>query len=263
MPVLYSRRLDSRADGAAMNSASTFSTRLPAFAVAALIVAACATTAGAQTPSPTPSIPSIVTVGEAILRRAPDRAYVTASVESRARNPQDAQRQNAEAMAAVQAALRNAGIPEQAIRTLGYSIRQEVDFVNGRRVPRDYLATNGVEVRLDNVERTGEILGLVVEAGATSVGGVRFDLQDRAGAEREAVRLAVEDARARAQAMAEGAGRSLGDILRIEDTVQPPGLPRPMTMARMAQDAVEAVDVPVAAGEIEIHAQVTLTVEIR
>jgi uncharacterized protein YggE len=49
-------------------------------------------------------------------------------------------------------------------------------------------------VRLNAIERTGELLDLLVQAGATSVSGVRFDLKDRAGAEREALRLAVIDA---------------------------------------------------------------------
>lgn len=211
--------------------------------------------------TPTPSLPSIVTTGEAIVRRAPDRVFVTASVESRSKNPREAQRQNAEAMTAVQRAIEGAGVPREAVRTLGYSIEQEVDYVNGRRVLREYLARNAVEVRLDQVERTGEILDLLVQSGATSVTGVRFDLQDRATVEHEAVRLAVVDARARAEAAAAGAGRSLGDILRIEDAFQPNPPPRPM-MA-MAREAADQMPTPVAPGEIEIRAQVTLTVAIR
>jgi len=208
-------------------------------------------------------VPAIVTVGEAVVRRAPNRVYITASVESRARDPREAQRKNAEGMASVLRALDDADIPDDDVRTLGYSIQQEVDYVDGRRVLRDYLASNAVEVRLDDVERAGEVLGALVQAGATSVSGLRFDLRDRAAAEREAVRLAVSNARARAEAMADGAGETLGDILRIEDSVQGPMPPRPMAMSRMSPQAAEAVDVPVAAGEIEIHAQVTLTIAIR
>ena len=62
------------------------------------------------------------------------------------------------------------------------------------------------------------MLDAVVQAGATSIGGVRFDLKDRAGAEREALRLAVADARARAEAAAAGAGRTIDRVLRIDDT---------------------------------------------
>ena len=113
--------------------------------------------------------PSIVTTGEAVVRRAPDQAFVTVSVESRARNPRDAQRQNAETMTAVQQRIAAAGVPKDAVRTLGYNIQQEFDFIEGRRVARGYLARNAVEVRVDAVDRTGEILDAAVQAGATSV----------------------------------------------------------------------------------------------
>ena len=56
-------------------------------------------------------------------------------------------------MTAVQARVAGAGIPKDAVRTLGYNIQQEFDFTNGRRVPRDYVARNAIEVRLDAVER--------------------------------------------------------------------------------------------------------------
>jgi hypothetical protein len=215
----------------------------------------------AQIPSP-PAEPSITTTGEAVIRRAPDRSFVTAAVETRARDPRDAQRQNAATMTAVQQRLEAAGVAGDAVRTLGYSIQQEVDWVNGRRVLREYLARNAIEVRLDAIERTGEILDTVVQAGATAVTDVRFDLVDRAGAEREALRLAVIDARARADAAAAGAGLTVDRVLRIDDSRQSFQPPRPMlAMAREAADMQVAT--PIEAGDIEIRAQVTLTVAIK
>jgi hypothetical protein len=227
----------------------------------ALIWLSLAASVAAQEP-PSAQVPSIVTVGEAIVRRAPDRAFVTVSVETRAKSPRDAQRLNAEAMTAVQQRLTQARIAKEAIRTTGYDLQQEFDFVQGRRVPREFVARNGVEVRLDDIARTGEILDAVVQSGATTVSGIRFDLQDRDAVEREALRLAVADARARADAAASGAGRSVDRVLKIEDTrdgmIVPP---RPMmTMARVAEAAPQT---PVEPGLIEIRARVTLTVSMR
>jgi len=226
---------------------------------AALAIAA---PASAQEPPASPQVPSIVTTGEAVVRRAPDRAFLVAAVETRARDPKETQSQNAKAMNAVQARVVASGIPKDAVRTLGYNIQQEFDFVNGRRVPRGYVARNAVEIRVDALERLGELLDAVVQAGATNVSGVRFDLRDRAGAEREALRQAVADARARAEAAASGVGRTIDRVLRIDDTRREP--PRPMPMAMMAREAAQAdAPTPVEPGEIEIHAQATLTVSIK
>jgi uncharacterized protein YggE len=210
-------------------------------------------------PPPGPPVPQVVANGEAVVQRAPDRAFVTAAVETRARNPRDAQRQNAERMNDVRERVLGAGIPREAIRTTGYSIHQEVDLVNGRRVPREYLARNGLEIRVDAIERTGELLDLLVQAGANVVGGVRFDLQDRAAAEREALRLAVADARARAEAAAAGAGRAVDAILRIEDGGG--GMP-PRPMMRMALEASDAAT-PIEPGTIEIRVQVRVTASMK
>ena len=209
-----------------------------------------------------PAVPSIVTTGDAVVRRAPDRAFLVATVETRARDPKEAQSQNAKMMSAVQARVAAAGIPKDAVRTLGYNIQQEFDFTNGRRIPRGYVARNAVEARVDALESLGELLDAVVQAGATSISGVRFDLRDRAGAEREALRLAVVDARARAEAAAAGVGRTIDRVLRIDDTRR--DVPRPMPMGMMAREVAQAdVAPPIEAGEIEIRAQATLTVSIK
>jgi hypothetical protein len=235
--------------------------RLIAATLALAFVAGSGKAAASAQDALVPAPPSIVTTGEAVVRRAPDQAFVTVSVESRARNPRDAQRQNAETMTAVQQRIAAAGVPKDAVRTLGYNIQQEFDFVDGRRVARGYLARNAVEVRVDAIDRTGEVLDAAVQAGATSVASVRFDLKDRAAAEREALRLAVVDARARADAAAAGAGRAVDRVLRIDDTPQGAGPPRPM-MA-MAREAADIQQTPIEAGELEIRAQVTLTVSIK
>ncbi|MFN7915762.1 MAG: SIMPL domain-containing protein [Vicinamibacterales bacterium] len=206
-------------------------------------------------------IPSIVTTGNATVRRAPDQAFVSVGVETRARTPRDAQAQNAQAMTAVQQRIAAAGIPKDAVRATGYSIQQEFDYSNGKQTPRGYVARNGIEVRVDAVEKTGDLLDTVVGGGATAISGVRFDIKDRVGAEREALRLAVADARARAEAMAAGAGRALDRILRIVDNVQPHFKPQPAMMVSRAAEA--PAETPVAPGEIEVTAQVELTVAIR
>jgi uncharacterized protein YggE len=208
-----------------------------------------------------PSTPTIITRGEAVLHRAPDQAFVTVDVESRAKNPRDAQRQNAEAMTAVQGRVSGAGVPRDAVRTIGYTIQQEFDYANGRRTPREYVARNGIEIHIDAVDRVGELLDVVVQGGATAVSGVRFDIKDRSAAEREALRLAVIDARGRADALAAGAGKSVDRVLRIDDAHELP-VSRPMPM-RQTFDAPVAAPTPIETGTIDIRAQVTLTVSLK
>jgi uncharacterized protein YggE len=91
---------------------------------------------------------------------------------------------------------------------------------------------------------------------------VRFDLKDRAGAEREALKLAVADAKGRAEAAAAGAGLRLGSVLRIEEQGERRVVPMPM-MRATAMAAPAQAPTPVEAGQIEIVANVALTVAIQ
>ncbi len=208
-----------------------------------------------------PNAPTITTVGDGLVTRAPDRAFVTIGVESRAKTPRDAQAQNADAMTNVQQKLRAANLPKDAVRTIGYGVEPEFDYVNGRSVLRDYVARNSVEVRLDDLNRVGEVVDLATASGATTIRNVRFDLKDRTTAEREALAAAVADARARADAIAAAAGHASLTVWRIvEEGAAPPPGPRPMT-ARMlgaVGGAAPPPPTPIEAGDIEIRARVTL-----
>jgi uncharacterized protein YggE len=208
-----------------------------------------------------PETPVIVTTGEGVVKRAPDRAWVLISAESRARTPRDAQRTNAEAMSAVMGKLKGAGLAPDAIRTSAYDLQPEFDFVNGRQTLRDYVARNSVEVRVDDLPRLGEIIDMTVGSGATSISSVRFDLKDRTGAEREALRQAVADARMRADAAASGAGVHVDRVLRVEEE-RGAVVPRPVQMMAMRAEAPEA-KTPITPGEIEVRASVTLTAAIK
>jgi uncharacterized protein YggE len=175
---------------------------------------------------------------------------------SRAWRARAAKRRNTELMTPILDKLRAAGLPAEAIRTIGYDVQYEWDFVNNKRVGRGYVARNTVEVRVDTIDRVGEFLEIAAGSGATSLGGVRFDLKNRAQLQREALKLAVEDARGKAEAVAAAAGRGINRILQIAEQGAGDDTPRPMfrTMAAAADAAP-----PVSSGQIEVTASVRVT----
>jgi uncharacterized protein YggE len=220
-------------------------------------------TVAAQTPAPAFDGPVIVTTGEGVVKLAPDRVWVSIAAESRARAPKEAQRANAEAMRAVLDKLKTLGLAADAIRTSGYDLQPEFDYANGRQTLRGYVARNAVEVRVDDIARAGEVLDAAVGSGATSVSGVRFDLKDRAAAERDALRKAVADARGRAEAAASGAGMKVERVLRIEEQRAAPIEPRPMILMRQSAALQADAAPPIAPGELEVRAMVTMTSGIK
>lgn len=205
----------------------------------------------------------VVAQGEATVKRAPDQAWLTVATETRDVKAEDARRKSAEGMTAVQASLRRAGVPADAIRTTSYYLTPEMDWNNGRGTVKGYLVRNQIDVRVDNLDRLGDIIDAANATKTTTltISGPRFALKDQQAAETEALRLAVEAAMTRAQAMAGGAKRSLGEIVRIEESgASRPTSPQPVM--RMAA-AAEPVQTPITPGDIEVRVEVTVTVALR
>ena len=227
-----------------------------------LVLAALLLSPAAASAQTAPDLAVIVTTGQAEVKRAPDRAWVDINAESRSKDPKEAQRQNVAAMDAVTSQLKTMNLGPDAIRTTAYELHTEFDYANGRQTLRGYVARNSIEVRLDDITRVGDVLAAAVTSGATSVGSLRFGLKDRDAAEREALRLAVADARARADAAASGAAVQIARIQRIEEQRMSQEPPRPM-MRQMAAAGAAGNAPPITPGTIEIRSVVTMTVLIK
>jgi uncharacterized protein YggE len=264
--LAHSSRLDAQLSGG-LERLTGYAMKKEAFMLRAgsalvLVTLFAAAPLRAQAPAPALQEPVVVVSGEGLVQATPDRGWIMVSAESRAPSPRDAQRRTAELMRPVLDALRSAKIPDDAVRTTGYDLQQEFDFTNGKRVPRGYVARNSIEVRVDDVSRVGELLEAVVNQGATSVSGLRFDVKDQGKLEREAVRRAVTNARLKAEAAAAGAGRALDRLMRIDETGgELPPVPRPFARAVVAEAGQAAP--PVAMGQIEVRAQVTVTFSLK
>jgi uncharacterized protein YggE len=210
------------------------------------------------------AVPSITTPGEASIKRAPDRAWVTVSTDARAPKSADARRIGAQAMTDVQTALKGTGVTPEAIRTVAYSLQPDMSYDNGHATVVGYIAHNEIEVRVDDLDKLPD----VIDAANTpknvslSINGPRYDLKDRETVERQVLSLAVENALARARAIAEGARMTLGGIQHIENESAPSAVP----MVRMQSAAVaggRGTPTPISPGEIEIEARVQVTIAIR
>lgn len=233
----------------------------PKLSLSLAVILLAAAPAIAQTPSQALDPPQVITSGEGMVKATPDRAWVTIGAESRSKSSRDAQQQNATVMTAVQQKLASLGVPKDAIRTTTVDLQLEFDYNNGRQTPRGYVARNVIEVRVDDLAKLGELLDAAVASGAASIHGVRFDLKAREEMERTALQNAVRDANEKAQVIARGLGRNIDRIIRVEEQFTGGAPPQPM-MRSFAMEKADAAT-PIAAGEIEIRAQVRLTAAIR
>jgi uncharacterized protein YggE len=173
-------------------------------------------------------------------------------VETRARNPAAAGAANADRMTTIRAALRQAGVPDSAIRTSRYSVHLQM----GRNESdTTYVAANMIMVETRNLDQVGRLIDTVLGAGATNIGSLQYDLVDRTDLERTALGEAVADARRQAEVMAEAAGGRLGELLELGTQ---PGQYRPYMAEDMSfRVAAQAAPTPISAGSVTVTASVT------
>ena len=237
-------------------------TRLPSLATALVLV--LSTPAFAEGPPAHPHHgppPSITVSGTGSVDAVPDAAVLTAGVETRADEAAGAVRANTEAMTRVIAALKEAGVDDKDVQTANFSINpvwaQDGD---GGQPPRiaGYQASNQVRLTVRDLTRIGTLLDALVSAGANAAGGLEFVVKDARVREREALKDAVEDARARAETLAAAGGFALGPVLTVTESSQGYAPPYPMVRSMMADKAV-----PIAAGQQTLSATVQVTFAIR
>ena len=224
-----------------------------------LFLLAVALPAAAQT---TPMSPSVTTEGRASIKVTPDIAYLSASIETRAAKPADAQKTAAATTENVRAALRKVGVKDDVVKTRSYSVDPQMQYADGKSTLIGYTARHSLEVRVDTLAELGAIIDAAGAAGATSVSDIRYDTKQRPQIESEALALAVKDGLKRAETMATAAGRAVLSVWRIDDQIASNGNPRPMPYMVAAAPRV-GQETSISPAELEISAAVTVTVILR
>ena len=193
--------------------------------------------------------------GEGRVASAPDMAELRLGVEARGREAGEALGAASEAAAALLEALRGAGVAEGDLRTS--ELRLGARYDDGRS-DAGYEAANVVTVRVRDLDALGGIVDAAAEAGANRIERLSFSLADPAPAMAEARRRAVSDATAAAETLAEAAGLALGPVIEMREGGGGLRIPAPMGDMMRA----ESLSVPVASGEIDTTAQVTMVFAI-
>lgn len=199
-------------------------------------------------------IRAVTVSGEGSVNAPPDMAELVAGVQTREATARGAMERNNAAMSKVVEAIRRAGIADKDIETLRVSLSPVFDNAGGQRRQAGYLAANRVMVRLRDLTKVASMLDAVVTAGANDVGGVRFLIADPKPLMDKARREAIADAQRRAKLLADAAGVKLGKVLRIDEA----GIRTPQPVFLRAEMAMRSADAPIAPGEQEIQASVTV-----
>ncbi|MHB1295770.1 MAG: SIMPL domain-containing protein [Anaerolineae bacterium] len=218
------------------------------------------------TTTPTPaaaldSLPRTVTVtGIGTALGAPDVAEVRIGVETIDTNAAEAVSANTATMTDVMSALEDFDLPARDVQTVNYSVwvEQERDPEGQLTGTTRYHVINEVLVTLRDVDQIGEMLQAAVTAGANTVGGINFRVEDPTALEQQARDDALAKAQAKAEQLAEGLDLNLGAVRQVVEVTA--GTPSPLFGMAAGIGGAEAA--PVSGGTFAVSVQLQVTYDI-
>lgn len=190
---------------------------------------------------------------------APDVADVVLGVMAQKPTAAEAQSAAATSMTAVVAAVKKSGVADKDIVTINLNLSPVYDYGSGGSAPRltGYQYANTVKVIVRNINSVASVVDGAVAAGATTVSGISFRLDDPKVVQAQARQLAMNDARTKADALASAAGVSVKGVATIaEAAVQT----NPVYYSGALDQAKAAsVSTPIQTGTTDIVVQVTVS----
>jgi uncharacterized protein YggE len=210
---------------------------------------------------------SITVSGTGTIEMKPDVATLNFSVVTRDMDAEQARALNATAAADAMETVRSLGVPEENIRLqhLDLQPHREYDRKENRYIEKGFQVSRSVTVEIDDLDLVPTVVTRVVQHGANRIGGVAYGLKDEKDAKIEALKLAILNARQKADAILGPLDEaSLGPVISVQE--QGIAVPRPvMAYAAESMRKADAAPEPAAyaPGELTIRANVTATFHIQ
>lgn len=226
----------------------------PLFATLVLITTPIAAQNSASTATP----PQIAVASRGEVKVNPDKATIQISVQTRSATAAAAAAENASKQKAVIDALKVLGLKDADISTSGYTVNPEQRYEpNKEPVVVAYTVTNSLSVEVKSLKLVGPVIDASLAKGANMVNSLQFSSSNTDNARRAAIGLAIEHAKADAEAAAKAAGGSLGGLLEVSIGAYYSPPPRPFAIEARSAMAKADDQTPINPGEQTVSVDVS------
>ena len=193
----------------------------------------------------------------------PDIATLNLGVSVEKETVAEAREAAAAAMTGVIASLKANDVAEKDIQTERFSIYPQYDYTDNGRVLRGYSVNNTVSAKVRELENLSEVIDDAAEAGGdiVVVNSIQFMIEDTTPLQAQARSLAVKNAEAKAQTLAEAGGVTLGKPITITETSRAASPSIAYAESAVAADSARS-STPIEAGELTVIVNITVVYEI-
>jgi len=176
------------------------------------------------------------------------------------------QQQANETVAGIYAALVQAGLDEKNISTNYFFMSPRYDYSDGTEKIVGYSINNSLTIVTDEIDKIGAYIDAAFAAGANTFDSINFTVKDDSDARKQALELAVQDARAKADVIAAASGMGLESVVEIKEISQNEYYYNSATGSAKfaaAESAAYDAGTTVRAAQVKVTANVEISYELK
>ncbi|NDP26800.1 MAG: SIMPL domain-containing protein [Flavobacterium sp.] len=202
-------------------------------------------------------IPMINVSGEGKVKVAPDQTLISVSIETKGTKAEDVKRENDKKMDAILKFIKKSNIAKEDFQTQRVSLNPNYDY---EKKKHNYIATQSVQILLKDLSQYDVLMEGLVDEGINRIDNVEFKSSKMKELQSDARKLAIKDAKVKAEDYVSVLGQKIGKAILISDNSQI-YVPQPRMYAMKASMSMDesAPKETLAIGEIEITANVSVS----
>ena len=205
----------------------------------------------------------IMVSGVGTVTAKPDTAVLSLGVSTLANTAIQSRDQAASAMSKLLDSLKANGVDEKDIATTQFSLSPEYNYSGTTPRLTGYRVTNFVSAKVRNVDHAADTLDAAVNAVGDDlqIGGITFTVDDPSALTTQARAAAMNDARSKAQQLADEGGVTLGKPISITEVSSPAPPPIAFDMAKQSVAGAASTTLEPGQQEITVSVQVAYAVQ--
>jgi len=205
-------------------------------------------------------------VGEVYAK--PDVAVVVFSVRNEAKTVAGAMQENSGKMNEIIYSIKAEGVDEKDLKTISFNLypryeyiedEEDISQINGNRVLVGYEIIQSLQIKIKDMGNIGSIIQQATNAGASQVGSLSFTIDDEDKYKEEARRLAIEEAKNKAEQLAFQLGIKLLGIKSFSENINGISL----GAHRASSDMFEIASPNIEVGQNKIEARISIVYKIK
>ena len=157
--------------------------------------------------------------GVSSVKAMPNLISVYFNIETKAKTSENATKLNSDIVEELKSNLIAQGFDEKKIQTQNFNVYPNYEWIGGKQVDKGFIATHSliIEMSADESDKIGQAIDAGVSAGA-GISSINFELTQEKQNEykAEAMKLAAQDAKIKAQATASGLDKKIGDLVSVQ-----------------------------------------------